>query len=250
MLRTLAGRSSLVAVLFLTGCIDLEKSVTLKNDLSGQATYSLAINMNEVAFLSLDTGSRPKSQGEPSAADLQKMKKSLLRPDGDPEEDPFNFDLRLRSLEKNPPAGLTVRDRKMWTRDPYRGMSFRCDFDRLTSLKGLTFPLLPPQLNPPFGDLRIVDEGKTLLLSDEVVTLFNFPDKQPASQHLPLNWKLAEPHFAGYRFVFKLKSPLPVVASNATRRSGETLTWEVDLPALEKIVDSGKPGLLWARFQK
>jgi len=252
MLRDLVRRSPFLACVALAACIDLEKSVTLEKDLSGRASYSLAIDVDQAARLSLESGGGRYSRGEaPSKAVLKEAKKRLLHPGGDPADDPFDFDFQLRSLEKRAPKGVTIRERKTWDRNPYRGMSFGCAFDRLAELADLAFPsVLGPQLDKPFGDLRVVDEGGTLLVSDEVVTLFDVRDGKPASPNGPLDWKQAEGRFAGYRFAFKLTSPLPVVDSNATRHAGDTSTWEVDLAGLKDILDGKKGGRLWARLRK
>ncbi|HTQ79102.1 MAG TPA: hypothetical protein VMM92_03835, partial [Thermoanaerobaculia bacterium] len=88
----------------------------------------------------------------------------------------------------------------------------------------------------PFIGLKLVDEGKTLLLTSATVDPVKEQQSAGAGPEMtPEMQKQVADLFQGFRFAFKLDTPLEVLESNATRRSGHTLYWEYDLAAIEKM---------------
>jgi hypothetical protein len=87
----------------------------------------------------------------------------------------------------------------------------------------------------PFGGLKVVDEGGTLLLISEATNPAGKPEATGGPDPGPEMKKLVEEALKGFRIAFKLDTPLEVIEDNATRRQDRTLYWEYNLDAIQKM---------------
>jgi hypothetical protein len=80
-------------------------------------------------------------------------------------------------------------------------------------------------LDRPFYGLEVVDLGDTV----QVALIFSNPVAFMRAQvgDLPSVLKVAEGVYASSRFIFQLDTPFEVLSTNATRREGRKLTWEI-----------------------
>jgi hypothetical protein len=113
---------------------------------------------------------------------------------------------------------------------------FEFEYDDVRKLSQLKLPekgggQTQPGQNPfadPFSSLKVVDEGPTLLVTmgggDPAARLQQEAKKDPSNPEMA---KAFEEAFKNARLVWKLDSPFEVVETNATRRDGHTLIWEI-----------------------
>lgn len=84
----------------------------------------------------------------------------------------------------------------------------------------------------PWSGLRVVDEGKTLLITMEGADPASHLKGQPGfagSDAMPDMSKQLAAIVGNARFVLRLDTPFQVVTTTATRREGRTLIWEFKL---------------------
>jgi hypothetical protein len=107
-------------------------------------------------------------------------------------------------------------------------------------------------MESPFGGLKIVDEGATLLITS--------PALDPAGGQKAQMSKMPqmdaamkgqmEAMFKNLRVAFKITAPFTVVEHNSHRREGDTLIWEYSLAALEKLTAEQKAQGIRVRYRK
>lgn len=80
-------------------------------------------------------------------------------------------------------------------------------------------------LDRPFYGLEVTDLGDTV----QIVLIFSNPVAFMRAQieDLPRVLKVAEGLVTSSRFIFQLDTPFEVLSTNATRREGHKLTWEI-----------------------
>jgi hypothetical protein len=237
----------LTAVL-LTGCFDIEQSMTLDKNLSGTAGFSMNVNFEPMVLMMLRMQREMAgTKGEPTAAEIAKAREDFLaskkeKEAKDPQED---FTAKKAELAKNLPPGVQLLDAGVDDKGLKLGVHCKFRFDDVSKLGQIRFTKeqdeKPGPKNPydqPFVGLKLVDEGKTVLLTSAAVDPIQAQKGEaggPAPEMTPEMKQQMADVFKGFRVAFKLETPLEVVESNATRKSGHTLYWEYDLPALEKM---------------
>jgi hypothetical protein len=244
-IRPLALLGLCLTAVFVAGCFDVEQSMTLNKDLSGQAGFAMTVNMEPMVMMMLRMQREMAgTQGDPTAAEIAKAKSDFLaqRKEKSASDD---FKAKRADFEKNLPPGVQLIDGGVDDQGLKMLAHFHFRFDNVAKLGQIQFAedkgqQQPGPKNPfeqPFGGIRVVDEGKTVLLTGVAV---NPIDKQAEAQQggpeLPPEAKQQmEEAFKGFRVAFKLDTPMEVVESNATRREGHTLYWEYDLHSVEKM---------------
>ncbi len=234
----------------LGGCFDVEQSMSLQRDLSGTAGFQMAVNFEPMALMMLRMQREMAGvKGEPTAAEIAKAKQDFLasKKDKSPADE---FKAKRAEFEKSLPPGVQLLDGGAEDEGLKMRVHVKFRFDNVAKLGQIRFS--PPAeskggpggpggpKNPydsPFNGLKVVDEGKTVLLTSAAVDPLKDPAAQPGGgPEVPPEMKqqMAEA-FKGMRVAFTLDTPMEVVESNATRRDGHTLYWEYDLAAMEKM---------------
>jgi hypothetical protein len=237
------------AATLLTGCFDIEQSMSLERDLSGTAGFQMTVNFEPMALMMLRMQREMAGvKGDPTPAEIEKAKADFLasKKDKSPADD---FKAKRAELEKSLPPGVQLLDGGAEDEGMKMRVHTRFRFDNVAKLSQIHFSPLEgapggsapgAPKNPydsPFVGLKVVDEGKTVLLTSAAVDPLKDPAVQPggASPITPeIQQQLAEA-FKGTRIVFKIETPMEVVESNATRRDGRILYWEYDLASMEKM---------------
>lgn len=254
-MRRIAASLLVIAAVTLTGCLDVEQTLTLEKDLSGKAGFSMKVNLEPMAFFMAKLQHQMSGQeGEPTAAEIEKVRQEMLASKKTEPRDPKAEQAELR---KSLPPGVQLLESKVEDKGLGMDVHLAFAFDHASKLGLIRLPKseggaaepaapaaegpgAPGPKNPfdePFGDLQITDEGKTLLLTSKAVNpMAEQQSEMGAGGEVPPEMqKQVEEMFKGLRIAYKIQAPFEVVETNATRREGKTLIWEWDLKSLEKM---------------
>jgi hypothetical protein len=247
------------AALLLAGCFDVEQSLSLQRDLSGKAGFSMAVDLEPmVVIMAGMQHSMAGKTGEPTPAEIEQGRKEFLEQQkkDDPAKKQQEFAEQKAQFERSLPPGVKLLSSSVEDQGLKLVARFEFGFDDVRKLARIKMPEKSgegPGKNPyqePFAGLKVVDEGSTLLVTlggvDPASPMKNQGDQGGQGAQSPEMQKALLTAFQKARFAFRLDSPLEVVATNATRRDGHTLYWEI------RASDPGAslPQTLMARLKK
>lgn len=246
----------------LGGCFDVEQSLNLEKDLSGRAGFNMKVNFEPMMLFMLQFQREMEGKkGAPTAAELAKAKQDFLT-SRKSESSPAKIAEDKEELKKKLPEGVELLESEVKDEGLAVAARFLFKFDDVKKLGLIDLPgneggeaPQPGGANPfdqPFSNLKLVDEGKTLLLTSRPVNPVADQQEQTEGMELsPDAQKQMQDAFKGLRIAFNISAPFEVVETNATRRDGKTLYWEYDLPALEKMAKEKKePEGIRVRYRK
>jgi hypothetical protein len=225
----------------LAGCFDVEQSVTLRRDLSGRAGVDMTIDLEPMVLMmaAMQHGMAGKS-GDPTPAEIDEVRRGFLekRKAEDPVKKRQEQAEQKAQLEKSLPPGVRLVSSSVDDQGTRLRFRFEFEYDDVRKLAQLKLPEKSGQGQPgqnpfadPFGSLKVVDEGPTLLVTmgggDPSARLRQEAQKDPGAGANPEMAKAFEGAFKNARLAFKLDTPFEVVDTNATRREGRTLYWEI-----------------------
>jgi hypothetical protein len=245
-MKRIASWMLCLAVLPLAGCFDVEQTLTLEKDLSGKAGFSMKVNMEPMAlFMARFQRQMAGQEGEPTAAEIEKVKQEMLASQKTEVKDAKSDEAELR---KSLPPGVRLLESKVDSKGLQMDAKLAFAFDNVSKLGLIKLPKskdqqgneggsAPGAKNPfeePFGNLQLVDEGKTLLLTTKAVN--PMAEQEAEMGEIPPDAKKqVEEMFKGLRVAYRIKAPFEVVEHNAMRREGDTLVWEWNLENFEKM---------------
>jgi hypothetical protein len=223
----------------LAGCFDVEQSVSLRRDLSGRAGFNMTIDFEPMMLIMASMQhSMSGKPGDPTPAEIEEVRRSFLekRKGEDPAKQRQEQAEQKAKLEKSLPPGVRLVSSSVEDQGTKLVARFEFEYDDVRKLAQLKLPEKSGQGQPgqnpfadPFASLKVVDEGPTLLVTmgggDPAARLKQQAQKDPGSN--PEMAKAFEGAFKNARLAFKLDSPFEVVETNATRRDGRTLYWEI-----------------------
>lgn len=262
-LRRAAVLAALAAALLTAGCFDVEESVELDKNLSGKAGFQCTVDMGAMVLPMLMMKRQMEGKtGEPTAAEIAQARQEMVAQQKTQKSESSGPPKR-EEIEKSLPPGVHLLDAGVDDKQDLKlRMHFRFGFDDLNKLSQIRDPKSKDQapgpgkpnlLDQPFSNLKLVDEGKTVLVSTDLgnpVSETGPPaggdDAKPTAEQK----KQAEQILEGLHLRFKLTTPLQVVDTNALRRDGNTLVWDYDLAAIEKLADAKQPVKIWARLRR
>jgi len=259
-----AALLSLLGALVLTGCFDIEESVDLQRDLSGQAGFNATVDLGAmvVPMLMMQRGMEGKT-GDPTPAEIAAARQQMIAQQKTKKSEGAGGPPKREEIEKSLPPGVRLLDAGVDDQQDLKIRAhFRFAFDDLAKLAQIREPKKggeapgpgkPTLLDQPFAGLKLVDEGKTLLLSTELGNPVADAGSQAGggdAKPSPEAQKTVDQIFQGLRLRFRLTAPFEVVDTNATRRDGKTLVWDYDAPAIMKLAESKQPVKIWARFRR
>ena len=257
------GMAAGAAGLALAGCFDVEQSVSLRRDLSGTAGFNMTVDLEPmIAFMAGMQHSMSGKPGDATPAEVEAARRDFLAKQKSQEPAKKQEDLAAQKaqLQKSLPPGVQLLSAAVDDQGTKISAHFQFGFDDVRKLAQIKLPEKGGQgqsgSNPyedPFSQLKVVDEGPTLLVTlgsvnpaarlQEQVGAGGAPGKDGGNPEMT---KAVEAAFKGARFAFRLESPFEVVETNATRRDGHTLYWEVRAAD----PDVKMPPTLMARFKK
>ena len=97
-MRKFAAALLCVSAFLVTGCFDIEQSITLERNLSGQAGFSMKVDMEPlVGFMAQMKNEMSGKKGAPTAAELAEIRKELMSSGTDRPRRPTSRRKRKRS---------------------------------------------------------------------------------------------------------------------------------------------------------
>lgn len=247
----------------LGGCVDVEESVSLRRDLSGTADFSMTVDLEPMFAFQAGMQHRMLGKaGDPTAAEIdQARKESLEGLNKDPTRKQQETAAAKAQLEQGLPPGVRLLSNSFdlqGTKVVLRCQFGFVDVQRLAKVKWFEGRWERPGQNPwsyPFATLQLVDEGRTLLVTVsgaaaearlQETAAEGAPRLEAGPPATPEMSKALAGAFKTARFAFRLDSPFEVVETNAIRRDGRTLYWEVTAADPNAKV----PQTLTARLEK
>ena len=239
-----------------TGCFDIQQSLTLERNLSGKAGFGMKIDMEPMVFF-LATMQREMAgkKGAPTPEELAAARAEFVSSN---KKQPTDYEAEKRELASKLPPGVTLLDGSFTEGDLSFGMNLLFGFDDLAKLAAIEFPKAKGGKGPggepgnpiesPFGGLKIVDEGATVLITG--------PPQNPAASgkaQAPPDaeaQKMIGELLKGLNVAFRITAPFEVIQHNAHRKEGNTLVWQYDLKSLEKLKPAELNSSIKVRYRK
>ena len=104
----------------------------------------------------------------------------------------------------------------------------------------------------PFAGLKVVDEGSTILVTSAAQNPAS--DQKAVLKQLPPMDAIVKMYldsvFKSFRIAFRMTAPFETLEHNAHRKDGDTLIWEYDLAALEKLTPAQMSQAIRVRYKK
>ena len=238
---------ALLSMLFLAGCFEIEQSINLQKDLSGTADFHLGVDLEPMIVVMAQFGREMEGKTGPiTAAELAKakaeFKKSAKKSDGSKEP-------TRAEIEESLPEGVKLISYGTKERDFGVDSDFKFGFNKLSNLIGVKLPQKgdgdPTKKNvidSPFEGLEVSEKGDTLTIRTKPQNPTESVKEQAADAPKldAATEKLVRDAFGKMRVAYRITAPFTIVSHNATRREGNTLIWEYDLAAFEKMEKSKK----------
>jgi hypothetical protein len=255
------GMAAGAAGVALAGCFDVEQSVSLKRDLSGTAGFNMTVDLEPmIAFMASMQHSMAGKPGEPTPAEIEAARRDFLaKQKTDPGKKQEDLAAQKAQLAKSLPPGVELLSASVEDQGTKMTARFQFGFDDVRKLAQIKLPEKGSQgksgSNPyedPFSQLKVIDEGPTVLVTLGSINPAARLQEQAGQGGMgkdggnPEMAKAVEAAFKGARFAFRLDTPFEVVETNATRRDGRTLYWEVRAAD----PDVKMPPTLMARLKK
>lgn len=251
--KTVGSRGALLAILSFaivwSGCFDVEETLTLERDLSGRAGFAMGIDFEPMILLmaQFKRGFEGK-EGPPSAAELAEAQRDFLDKKSDDKTKLDTQSLKA-DMKKELPKGIELLDAGVEDNGLRLKVHFLVGFDKLEKLTALKVPDKKKSDAPadgpsgpsnpfdsPFGDLSMVDEGKTLLLTTKPKNVIEETQKEAPPNLEGDDKAMFDRMFKNLRFYYRIEAPFEVVEHNATRVEGKALIWEFTAKDFEKLM--------------
>ena len=260
-----------IAALASAGCLNMERSILVNNDLTGRAALKMAIDFDALVPLVIkmqhqaEGKTDPPTEAEIAAAKAQMASMAALMPSTGP------FD--AKKIAAGLPEGMTVVDSTQKIEGNKLVINLVIGFQDVMKVPLIAMPSIdaaPAGVDTAmklFQDIEIKDEGGTILIASKApVAGDSSTSFQPPISTADLMGTLAsttgmKPEdltplvndmMRGLKFSTRIESPMTVVDTNATTRDGTSLSWIVNLDGgLEKILATDpKSMLVSVRFKK
>jgi hypothetical protein len=253
-MRKAAAATLCLSAFLVTGCFDIEQTLTLDRNMSGQAGFTMKVDMEPIVlFMTQMQREMEGKKGAPTEAELAKARKELLA--SGKTKAMGDFEKEKKEMQGKLPKGVTLIDAKFQDEGLKMMAQVAFGFDNASKLAEIHLPdkqgAGPGGPNPaesPFGGLQVVDEGKTVLVTSPVK---NPAGDQPTPATLdPESMKQMEAMFKGLRVAFKITAPFDIVEHNAHKKVGNTLVWEYDMSSINKLTPDQLQQGIKVRYRK
>ena len=234
------------SMLLLAGCFEVDQSINLQKDLSGTADFHLGVDLEPMIVVMAQFGREMEGKTGPmTAAELAKAKAEFKKSAKKSEsKEPSKAD-----IEKSLPEGVKLLSYGSKEREFGMDTNFKFGFNKLSQLVGVKLPGKgegdPTQKNvidSPFEGLELSEKGDTLTIRTKPQNPTESVKEQAADAPKldAATEKMVKDAFSKMRVSYRITAPFTVVSHNATRREGNTLIWEYDMAAFEKMEKSKK----------
>jgi len=232
-----------LSAFLVTGCFDIEQTLTLERNLSGKAGFSMKVDMEPMVFFMTQMQREMSGKkGPPTAAEIEAAKQDFLK--NGKKETTGDFASEKKEMQAALPKGVTLLDASMKDEGLKMGINMLFGFDNAAKLAEIKMPKKaddkggpPNPADNPFNGFKIVDDGKTITITTQVQNPMDEAKQStpPTEKPDPAAMKQMEDLLKGFRVAFKITAPFDVIEQNATRKEGNTLIWEFDLKSIEKM---------------
>lgn len=238
---------AVLSMLLLAGCFEVEQSINLQKDLSGTADFHLGVDLEPMIVVMAQFGREMEGKTGPmTAAELAKAKAEFKKSSkkSDSKEEPSRAE-----IEKSLPEGVKLLSFATKERDFGVDSDFKFGFNKLSSLVGVKLPskgdgdpTKKSVIDSPFEGLEVSEKGDTLTIRTKPQNPTASVKEQAADAPKldAATEKLVKDAFSKMRVAYRITAPFTVVSHNATRREGNTLIWEYDMAAFEKMEKTKK----------
>jgi hypothetical protein len=246
-----------LAALATTGCFDIEQTLTLDRRLAGTASFRMKLDLEPMVGIMVRMQREMAGKtGDPTQDEIAKARAEFL--DSAKKDKPTDFEAEKRELSARLPAGVTLIDASFVESGLAVAVGLGFGFDHVSKLSQIQLPKSGRVAggggnNPvetPFGGLKVVDEGATILVTSPTpgdAPMSSIKGQAPPD---PDAEKMVQDMLKGLRVAFKITAPFEVVQHNAHRREGNTLIWEYDLKAIEKLTPNELDRPIKVRYRK
>jgi hypothetical protein len=237
-----------VSMLFLTGCFEVDQSIVLTKDMSGTAEFHLGVDLEPMVVVMAQFGREMEGKTGPmTAAELAKAKAEFKKSEktSSKRDEPSRAD-----VEKSLPEGVRLLDFNTKERDFGLDSNFKFAFDKLSQLVGVHLPSKGEGGDPtkknvidsPFEGLEVSEKGNTVTIRSKAQNPAESVKEQAADAPKldAATEKMVRDAFAKMRVTYRITAPFEIVSHNATRREGNTLVWDYNMAAFEKMAASKK----------
>ena len=225
-----------------SGCFTIEQTLTFEKNLSGTAGVTMQVDMEPiVGFMAMMKQSMTEKPGKPSEADIAAARKELL---GRPSRT-IDLEKEKKLAESQLPAGVRLLDVALKDDGLKVSAKLLLGFDHASKLEQIKFdkpgaaapagPMANP-LDEPFGGLKVIDEGGTLLVTSPARNPVG--DQQAETGPMPMDAELKglfDSMLSGVRVTIRMTAPFEVVEHNAHRKEGNMLVWDYNYASLQKM---------------
>ena len=236
-----------------TGCFDIEQSITLERNLSGQAAFSMKVDMEPlVGFMAQMKNEMSGKKGAPTAAELAEIRKELMSSGA--LSVPADFENEKKEIASKLPKGVTLVDANFQGDGLKMTRQATFGFDHASKLAQISLANKDAgsggaepgrdTVRESSGDRRRQDHPR------------HFPGRRtrrptPGGGAADAEMmKQMEALLKGLRVAFKITAPLEVVEHNAHRKTGNTLIWEFDLASMQKLTPEQTKQGMKVRYRK
>jgi hypothetical protein len=244
------GSTLALCLPLVSGCFNVEQALRLNANLSGEAGFSVKMNMEPLAAVLLGL-QREMSGQRGDAAALAAEREGKGRTWRTQRFPPRAV------IERNLPPGVKLLGTSISDEGLGMGGQINLAFDDVSKLSQIRVPeptgggvddKTPFEQPFPF---EIKDDGSTVLLTMAIVDPLGHQKVVADDMKLPAALQQqVEAAFNARRIGFTLTTPLAVVEHNATRTDGQTLHWEYDVKALEKMTAEQRAQGVRVRLKK
>jgi hypothetical protein len=255
-MRKLAALLLLASAPFVSGCFDIEQTLTLEKNLSGKAGFTMKVDMEPmIGFVAQMKRAMEGKEGPPTAAEIADARKEMLAQSKS--DTPADMAKDRKELEQSLPKGITLIDLTVKEEPLKVAANLLFGFDNISKLSQIKLPQKdgagPGESNPvdtPFDGLKIVDEGATILITSKPQNPMADAKSEMPPTVDPAMAKQMEDMFKGLRVAFKITAPFTIVEHNAHRKEGNTLIWEFNLTSLSKLTPAQLEQGIRVRYKK
>lgn len=252
--------------LFLTvGCLDVDTGVMFNKDLTGKATFKMAVDIGPFMKTMIDAMSG--RAGEPPPPELIPMMKAEIAKQ-------FSGGMvDVAQLKTKLPAGVTLADSSQKVEELTILMSFTFAFTDATKLPLIEVPMTQKNSPMPAGagpqdpikpfDFVITDDGSTISITtksaEKADAAAKDPEKAKAEAQAAAKEAKAQLDQLGMgdllkgmtiRAAMRFDIPQTVLEQNATRKEGQSYFWEVKLDSLDSIDKMPDPPKVKLKIKK
>ncbi len=239
-----------------TGCFDIEQSITLERNLSGQAGFSMKVDMEPlVRFMAQMKNEMSGKKGAPTAAELAEIRKELMSPDR--WAGPTDFEKEKKEIASKLPQGRHARRRQFSGRRPEDDgagdvrlrprVEARADLAAQQGRRSWRRRTRPRRRSRIFRSSMKARPSSSPCPVENPTSDAPGPGRRAPDAEM---MKQMEALFKGLRVAFKITAPFEVVEHNAHRKTGNTLIWEYDLATMQKLTPEQANRASRVRYRK